>query len=175
MIDIYALQVELKSSIDAFNNAISNLELETMELLDVILDSGSRISNNQDFLDWIGSAQNTFLDDVGQPEDEAEDQELPTEITSRVLFEEGACPLTTVEELYPVLELIFQHRVSVGLEMLQISEVLEEHENSCEGQELQQDYEGLLHDLQRGRKLVQNSEGMDSFFELLEDYFLDQA
>ena len=64
LIDIYALQVELKSSIDAFNNAISNLELETMELLDVILDSGSRISNNQDFLDWIGSAQNTFLSDV---------------------------------------------------------------------------------------------------------------
>ena len=62
MIEIYARQVELKSSIEAFNNAISSLELKTMELIDVIQDSGAHVSNNQEFLDWIRTATDALAD-----------------------------------------------------------------------------------------------------------------
>ena len=64
---------------------------------------------------------------------ELEDRVLPSEITSRLLTSEGACPPQTVEEFLDILELIFIYRASVGLEIQPSLQQQAFEQSKCEG------------------------------------------
>ena len=71
--------------------------------------------------------------------------------------------------------MLFDYRVSVGLEVSHETESFNEDANSCMGLELSEDFERLRDEVNRGIEIVSDSNRMANFFLLLEDYILDQV
>ena len=71
--------------------------------------------------------------------------------------------------------MLFDYRVSVGLEVSHETKSFNEDANSCMGLELSEDFERLRDEVNRGIEIVSDSNRMANFFLLLEDYILDQV
>ena len=106
----------MDSSITTFNSAVDQSCQQVSDLIDVLNDAGIQLFDNQEFLEFIKSAENTFIQEPPTPVDDLESQEMPAELASTLLSEEGACPIQTSEDLAAVMKMIFDFRVSVGLE-----------------------------------------------------------